>query len=98
MSKTKWDQHSILAELRRKGMTLGKLAEMNGLNPGSFRHVWKRTHRKAEAAIADFLGIDAEELFPTRYPIRSASVLSSKYDTPAASQKSPSGAGMRSAA
>lgn len=98
MSKTKWDQHSILAELRRRGMTLGKLAEMNGLNPGSFRHVWKRTHRKAEAAIADFLGIAVEELFPTRYPIRSASILSSKYDVPAASHKSPAPAGMRTAA
>lgn len=98
MSKTKWDQHSILAELRRRGMTLGKLAEMNGLNPGSFRHVWSRTHRKAEAAIAEFLGTAVDELFPTRYPIRSASILSSKYDTPAASQKSTADADKRAAA
>lgn len=84
MSKTKWDQHSILAELRRKGMTMAKLAELNDLNPGSFRHVWKRTHRKAEAAIATFLDIPVEELFADRYPIRSARILSSKYDTPAA--------------
>lgn len=85
MAKAKWDQHSILAELRRKGMTLGKLAEINGLNPGSFRHVWKRTHRKAEAAIAEFLELPVDELFPARYPIRSATILSSKYDTATAS-------------
>lgn len=98
MSKTKWDQHSILAELRRRGMTLGKLAEMNNLNPGSFRHVWKRTHRKAEAAIAEFLDIAVEELFPARYPIRSATILSSKYDRDGASQKSRDGSGTRAAA
>lgn len=90
MAKPTWDQHSILAELRRRGMTLGKLAEINGLNPGSFRHVWKRTHRKAEAAIADFLGIAVEELFPARYPIRSATILSSKYEKLGASRNAHS--------
>lgn len=98
MTKMNWDQHSILAELRRRGMTLGKLAEMNGLNPGSFRHVWSRTHRKAEAAIATFLDIPVEELFPARYPIRSATILSSKYDAPAASPKSAAAADRRVAA
>ncbi len=98
MSKPKWDQHEILAALRRRGMTMTKLAEINGINPGYFRQVWKRTHRKAEAAIADFLNVPVEELFRDRYPIRSARILSSKYDDAGASQKSAISADMRSAA
>lgn len=98
MSKPKWDQHSILAELRRRGMTMTKLAEINGLNPGYFRQVWKRTIRKAEAAIASFLEIPVEQLFPDRYPIRSSRILSSKYDDAGASQKSNTTADLRAAA
>jgi Ner family transcriptional regulator len=79
MPHPKWDQHSILAELRRRGMTLTRLAEIHELNPGNFRRVWSATNRKAEAAIADFLGIPVAELFPDRYPIRTSRVLSSKY-------------------
>jgi Ner family transcriptional regulator len=97
MAKPKvWDSHSIKAELHRRGMTLTRLAEMNDLSSGSFRHVWKRTHRKAEAAIAAFLGVSVEELFPNRYPIQTSTVLSSKYAGSGASPKSPNP--MRSAA
>ena len=94
----KWDQHSILAELRRRGMTMTKLAELNGVNPGYFRQVWTRTVRKAEVAIAEFIGVPVEELFPDRYPIRSSSVLSSKYDGVGASPKAHGKTDMRSAA
>jgi len=86
MAKQKWDQHSILAELRRRGMTLAKLAEINGQNPSSFRHVWNRTTRKAEAAIAAFLDEPVEALFPDRYPIRTSTILDSRYDAPKASR------------
>lgn len=98
MSKTKWDRHSIKAELHRRGMTLTRLAEINDLNPNRFRTVWNATHRKAEAALAKFLGEPVEELFPDRYPIRSSRILSSKYDGDGASQKSSADAGIRSAA
>lgn len=98
MSKTKWDRHSIKAELHRQGMTLTRLAEINGLNPNRFRTVWNATHRKAEAAIATFLDIPVDQLFPDRYPIRSSRILSSKYEPEGASQKSDASAGMRTAA
>jgi len=98
MSKTKWDRHSIKAALHREGMTLTRLAEINDLNPNRFRTVWNNTHRKAEAAIAKFLNVPVQELFPDRYPIRSSRILSSKYDDARASQKSPAPADIRSAA
>lgn len=95
MNKKVWDRHSIKAELHRRGMTLTRLAEINELDPKTFRSVWARTHRKAEAAIASFLDQPVEELFPDRYPIRSSRILSSKYEAAGASPKSSS---LRSAA
>lgn len=98
MAKPKWDSHSIKAELHRRGMTLMRLAELNEINPSVFRHVWKRTHRKAEAAIARFLDVPVEELFPDRYPIRSSVILSSKYAPGTTSPKSDAAQRLRSAA
>lgn len=83
----KWDRHSIKAELHRRGMTMKALAVMEGITPGQFAHVWKRPVRRAENALAKFLGVPAKELFPDRYPIRTAHILSSKYEAQLASQK-----------
>lgn len=82
-----WDRHSIKAELHRQGMTQAKLAELTGMTPNSFSHVWTRTNRKAEKAIADFLDIDPKDLWPDRYPIRTSHILSSKFAEMGASQK-----------
>lgn len=82
------DWEDIKAALHRRGMTFTKLALIYGLDPSACRVAKSRTHRKAEAAIADFLSVPVERLFPDRYPIRAARILSSKYDTPTASRKS----------
>ncbi|WP_298815415.1 helix-turn-helix domain-containing protein [uncultured Roseibium sp.] len=82
-----WDQHSIKAELHRQGMTLANLAKSKGKSPGSFSHVWKRQNAIAENAIAAFLDTPYQELFPDRYPKRTARILSSKHEAGAASQK-----------
>lgn len=99
MTKTpKWDQHSILAALRRRRMTLSELAVIHGYSAGYWRQVWTRTIRKAEAAIADFLGEPVEELFPDRYPIRTSRILDSKYAGLPASRKTHGKTDIRSAA
>lgn len=82
-----WDAHAIKAELHRQGMTLTKLAEWAGITLASFSHVWKRPVTKAETAISEFLELPAKDLFPDRYPKRSARILSSKYEAQTASQK-----------
>ncbi len=96
--KQEWDWHSVKAELHRRGMTLTRLATLNGLDPSACRVVASRTHRKAEAAIAAFLGVEPATLWPDRYPARTARILSSKYEDGVASRKSPAAADMRSAA
>ncbi|WJS05172.1 helix-turn-helix domain-containing protein [Roseibium aggregatum] len=84
-----WDQHSIMAELHRQGMTLAKLAKAKNRRPGSFSHVWKRPVSIAEEAIAEFLKTPKEKLFPDRYPKRTARILDSKFEDYGASQKAP---------
>lgn len=79
MGKRQWDRHEILAALRRKGMTLTRLAEMNGRAPGGFRTIWTRPNANTEQIIADFLGEAVEVLWPDRYPKRTTSVLSHEY-------------------
>lgn len=100
MARKKWNRHSILCELRERGMTLAKLADLYGISRHSVGHIWKRPNAPAEAAIADFLGVPVEDLWEgfDRYPKRTATILSSKYDTPTASQKSPPSPDRRAAA
>lgn len=98
MTKKKWDRHEILAVLRRRRITLAKLAEIYDLKPHSVRHVWTRPNSKVEAAIADFLATPVEELFADRYPKRTATILSSKYEQVAASPKSTPAGNVRNAA
>ncbi|OJJ09113.1 transcriptional regulator [Alphaproteobacteria bacterium AO1-B] len=85
--KDDWDQHSIKAELHRRGMTLAQLARSKGRTPSAFSHVWKRHTAPAEQAIAEFLGIPKEVLFKDRYPKRTAKILSSKHEGQRARQK-----------
>ncbi|ADZ70084.1 helix-turn-helix domain-containing protein [Polymorphum gilvum] len=87
MTKPQWDRHTILAELRRRGMTLSGLAEIYGLSRGGTGNIWTRANEPTERAIADFLGEPVEALFPDRYPKRRNKILSSKYEGRKASQK-----------
>lgn len=92
------DWQDIKGALHRRNMTLTELGPLYGLDPSACRVVKSRTHRKAEAAIADFLGVPVERLFPDRYPIRTTCILSSKCERPTASPKSPARADTRAAA
>lgn len=79
MSKPKkWTKSEIKKQLEDRGMTLTRLAEINGLNPNTFRAVWSRTVRPAQEAIATFLVVPVEELFPDRYPIRKTRIVDSR--------------------
>lgn len=73
------DRHDILAELRRREMTLTALAKLHGRNPASFRHIWTRPNAINEAIVAEFLGRPVEEIFPDRYPKKTTRILSHEY-------------------
>ncbi|AGF75820.1 helix-turn-helix domain-containing protein [Bartonella vinsonii] len=63
-----WDRHSILAELRRRNMTLAELAKVYQIPSSSVKNIWTRPNEKAERAIADFIGLPVEQVFSDRYP------------------------------
>lgn len=79
MSAHEWDRHSILATLRRKGMTLAGLAAHYKLSPNSVRNIWTRPNEKVERAIADFIDEPVERLFPRRYPKRRNHILKPEF-------------------
>ncbi|MCC5780788.1 helix-turn-helix domain-containing protein [Nitratireductor sp. B36] len=68
MTIPRWDRHSILAHMRRRGMTLTGLAERYGLSTSGVKNIWTRPNEPAERAIADFLEEPVEKVFPDRYP------------------------------
>lgn len=73
-----WTSARILCEIRERKMTLAKLAEAHGRNPGSFGHIWKRPNAINEKIIADFIGVPVEQLWPDRYPKDSHRIFDSK--------------------
>lgn len=73
-----WTKAQIKCALEERGMTLTGLAELNGIDPSSMRHVWNRAMRPAEKALAEFIGVKPAELFPDRYPIRKSRLLSAE--------------------
>ena len=95
MTNPTWDRHSILAHLRREGMTLAALAANYGLAASSVKNIWTRPNEKAERAIADFIGQPVEKVFPDRYPKTRSRILKAEY---ASSRGKPSSAHRKEAA
>ena len=62
-----WDKHAIRAEVTRRGGTLTGIALAFGLNEGACRQALTRRHLAGEKAIAQFLSVKPETLWPERY-------------------------------
>ena len=73
-----WTKPKIKCALEERGMTLTGLADLKGINHSVMRNVWTRGSRRAEKALAEFLGVKPAELFPDRYPIRKSRLLSAE--------------------
>lgn len=61
------DRHEIKAEVHRRGTTLGALARAAGIDESACRSALIRRHLAGEQAIAQFLGCNAEDIWPERY-------------------------------
>lgn len=62
-----WAPERLMAAVREQGTTLLALDREYGLKP---RTCWTATvypHANGEAAIADFLGVPAHDIWPSRY-------------------------------
>lgn len=70
MSKTapvRWDRHAIKVEVSRKGTTLRAISLAAGLDPSACSAALSRRHFAGEHALAAFLGVAPEVLWPDRY-------------------------------
>lgn len=63
----RWDRHSIKAEVHRRETTLTAIAIAAGLNVSACRSALVRRHIAGEKALAKFLGVSPEVLWPERY-------------------------------
>lgn len=62
------DRFDIKAMVHRKGKSLRDLALESGLSESACRVALIRPLPAGEAAIADFLGLTLQDLWPDRYP------------------------------
>lgn len=66
--KQDWHPEDIKAALRKKGITLSRLAQMYGLSDStSFSACLVRSSPANEKRIGEQLGMHPKELWPTRY-------------------------------
>lgn len=63
-----WHRQDIMAEIRKRGITVAELARQSGYkNPATFYNVFKLPYPKVERIVAEFLGVEPQEIWPSRY-------------------------------
>ena len=62
-----WDRESIKAGLRREGYSLARIDRENGRQPGWCSAALVQPMPKAEAAMAEILGVEPQQIWPDRY-------------------------------
>lgn len=62
-----WHWADVKAALEKRGLTLGRLADAHGYSEGGFSMVKRRPWPAAERIIADAIGVDVSEIWPSRY-------------------------------
>ncbi|NGZ68818.1 transcriptional regulator [Vibrio aestuarianus subsp. cardii] len=69
MSNEKNDMHriDIVAALHKKGLTVKELSVKSGLAPTTLSNALNRPWPKGESIIADALGIEPCDIWPSRY-------------------------------
>ncbi|WP_050115680.1 helix-turn-helix domain-containing protein [Yersinia thracica] len=67
MNDTGWHHADIIAAIRKKGSSLSALSRGAGLNSSTLSNAINRHWPKGEAIIANFLGVEAAEIWPSRY-------------------------------
>lgn len=65
-----WHRADIRAALEKKGTNLRTLSRQAGLAQDTLKNVLVRPWPKGEKLIADALGIDAKQIWPSRYKKR----------------------------
>ncbi|END1361720.1 helix-turn-helix domain-containing protein [Salmonella enterica subsp. enterica] len=67
-----WHRADIVAELRKRGISLAQLSRDQGLASRTLHNAFERHYPKAESIIAQALGMVPEQLWPSRYTGKSS--------------------------
>lgn len=96
MQRQTWDRFSIKAEVQRRGESLTGLAIDAGLEESACRVALVRRNIRGEQAIAAFLGVSVEDLWPDRFKAPKRKTIAERRRL--ASQKRPASADIVEAA
>ncbi|MCX9020933.1 helix-turn-helix domain-containing protein [Citrobacter portucalensis] len=67
MAKTDWHPADIIAALHKRGTSLAAVSRKAGLASPTLSNTLKRPWPKGEMLIAQAIGVDAAEIWPSRY-------------------------------
>ena len=62
-----WDPADIVAALRKAGWSLRRLSFAHGYRSNALKHALRRPYPRAEAIIAEALGLTPWAIWPSRY-------------------------------
>ncbi|MBN3254323.1 helix-turn-helix domain-containing protein [Pectobacterium brasiliense] len=62
-----WHRADIIAALKKRGTCLADLSRKVGLNSRTLSNALDRRYPKAERIIADAIGVQPADIWPTRY-------------------------------
>lgn len=62
-----WHRADVIAELRKKGLSLSGLGRVNSLSPYTLKNALDKPYRRGEQIIADALGVEPKAIWPERY-------------------------------
>jgi Ner family transcriptional regulator len=63
-----WHRADVIAALKKRGTNITALSRENGLAAGTLANALRAPWPKGERIIADSLGLDPRDIWPTRYP------------------------------
>ncbi|MDN5619262.1 MAG: helix-turn-helix domain-containing protein [Psychrobacter sp.] len=62
-----WHQADIIAAIKKAGTNMSRLSEASGYSRNSLRNALYRPYPKAERIIATAIGVEASDIWPSRY-------------------------------
>ncbi|MGR3968924.1 helix-turn-helix domain-containing protein [Shewanella sp. 1180_01] len=72
--RTDWHRADIIAAIRKQGTTLAAVARENDLASNTLQNALRVSWPKGERIIARAIGIEPEDIWPSRYPHPNKSV------------------------
>ncbi|EPT7427229.1 TPA: transcriptional regulator [Vibrio parahaemolyticus] len=62
-----WHRADVVAELKKRGLTLAELGRQNGLSPSTVKNALDKHYVNGEEIIASALNMKPEQIWPSRY-------------------------------